>query len=143
MNRATGGSGLAGPVGDRILVVEDFDLLRTLMVRVLRAQGHQVIGVGTATAAISHLVSEQVDLLVIDLKLPGGRGIDTVRWAVAVNPRVRILLTAESVSSRPDLEVTGTDVAVLAKPFDIDALSARVRELLAGSPDRPGDTNAP
>jgi hypothetical protein len=63
----------------RILLVEDHNDSATVMARVLSHLGHQVDIAGTVTAAVDLFQNEQYDLVLSDLGLPDGSGIDLVR----------------------------------------------------------------
>jgi DNA-binding NtrC family response regulator len=116
--------------GARVLVVEDFDGLRDLMVRVLTLEGYQVIGVGTVAAAVALCTTEDFELLVTDCRLPGGTGNEIARQAVAHNPDLAVLFVSGSREFAVDLEVPGTIARFLEKPVDIDELCLNVRQLL-------------
>jgi CheY-like chemotaxis protein len=62
----------------RILLVEDHSDSATVMARVLSHFGHQVDIAGTVTAAVDLFKNEQYDLVLCDLGLPDGSGIDLV-----------------------------------------------------------------
>lgn len=116
--------------GTRILVVEDFDSLRSLVVRVLTSEGYEVVGVGTGSSAVALFSSEHFDLMITDHALPDADGAEIARGAFTENPRLKVLFMSGTPESSLDLEVSGARTAFLQKPFDIDALTARVRELL-------------
>lgn len=124
-----------GPAA-RVLVVEDFDALRTLVIRVLTMEGLDVTGVGTAAAALELGEHEDFDLLITDHDVPGGDGTDIARRCVAHNPELRVLFVSGSARGSLDLEVQ--DVAAvrfLQKPFSIDELALCVHEVLSSPPD--------
>ncbi len=125
-----------GGPGARVLVVEDFDALRALVIRVLTLEGHDVVGVGTAAAALALSANETFDLLLTDHDVPGGNGTDIARWSVAHNPALRVLFVSGSAGATLDLEVPGvTVVRFLQKPFGIDELALCVHEVLSSPPD--------
>lgn len=130
MGGTTGDSGLVAASDVRIVVVEDFDFLRHLMVRVLSGEGYQAVGVATASGAVAHCRREQADLLITDVAVPGGRGIDIARRAVEVNPDLRVLFISGSPVNPLDVQIDGVRTGFLTKQFGIDALIASVRELL-------------
>ena len=117
--------------GTHILIVEDFASLRSLVVRVLSSEGYHTVGVGTAFEAAARCASEHFDLLITDYALPGGTGTEIAREAVAANPGLRVLFMSGSPESSLDLGVPGTRTGFLQKPFDLDALTMLVSELLA------------
>jgi DNA-binding response OmpR family regulator len=128
------GAGL-GPSPRRILVVEDFAALRILISRVLGAEGHQVVAVATAREAHERSASEEFDLLVTDVNLPGGNGAEIARGVALDHPGLRVLFVSGTAEYELDVAVPGTRTDFLQKPFDIDELVDRVRTLLIDGPE--------
>lgn len=116
-----------------ILVVEDLEAFRDLVVRVLSSKGFHVVGVGDVLGALALCSNEQFDLLVTDHQLPGGNGTEIARRAFAANPGIKIVFMSGSPASSLDLEVPGATPEFLQKPFEIDLLVSRVLQLL-GTP---------
>jgi DNA-binding response OmpR family regulator len=115
----------------RLLVVEDDAAISEPLVRALAREGHDVEHVDDGEAALDRLDAQPLDLVVLDVGLPGVDGVEVCRRARAEHPRLAILmLTARS--SELD-EVLGLDAGAddyLTKPFSLSVLSARVRALL-------------
>jgi len=124
------GSSTHPTAGARILVVEDFDALRTLMIRVLTSEGYQVAGVGTASGALALSASERFDLLITDHDVPGENGTEIARQSVAHNPRLRVLFVSGRPKTSLDLVVPGAAAGFLQKPFSIDDLTLLVHQIL-------------
>ena len=123
--------------GDRavtVLVVEDDRGVRESLEVVMRVQGYNVIGVETGEAALSYLRREgadDIDLVVLDINLPGIDGLETCRQIRHLGSELPVLmLTARhEVADR----VRGLDAGAdgyLPKPFALDELLARIRALL-------------
>ena len=119
---------LEGDGSARVLLVEDHADLRTYVARLLNSQGWSVTPV--ANADDGKELIEGHDLVITDLMLPGSmNGIDLVRW-MRHNPvtssTTAIVLTARTgVGAFMEALDAGAD-AFLTKPFDPDALIARV-----------------
>ncbi len=114
----------------RILVVDDHDEVRALLRRALARDGHVVRTVGTLNGARDILAAREVDLVVLDLGLPDGQGLDLCREVRRAGGGLPILvLTAQSQMSRrlEGFEAGADDF--LAKPFAVTELRARVRAL--------------
>ncbi|MGC3969397.1 MAG: response regulator transcription factor [Pirellulales bacterium] len=119
-----------------ILVVEDEEHLRTGIKYNLEAEGYDVSAVGDAPSALKLLEEHprEVDLIVLDLMLPGMSGYafcETIRNDGHDMP-VMILSARTLAEDR----IRGFDVGAdqyLQKPFDLDELLSRVRNLLARS----------
>jgi DNA-binding response OmpR family regulator len=114
-----------------VLVVDDeADFLATYD-RLLRRQGYRTITAATLQAALAALDRERPDLIIADLRLSDGDGLDVVRAARArLRPPPVIVVTgfASGESRRQALDVGAT--AYLAKPFSTSALVSLVRETL-------------
>jgi DNA-binding NtrC family response regulator len=124
----------AGQVGRRILVVEDFDQLRDLLLVGLRNAGYQVEGVASVAEAVDRR-PDSYDVLVTDLRLgdaDGARLLDLVgRTDPTISSRC-VLMTGGGFEAQ-----LPADVPVLVKPFRIGALVDAVARLLARNFDGP------
>jgi two-component system, OmpR family, response regulator len=113
----------------RILVVEDDEVVQSAVARALRADGHAV-ATASDLAAAREYVTGGVDLIVLDLRLPDGFGLDLCRELRRDGSLAPILvLTALSqVARRVEVLDAGAD-DFLPKPFALAELRARVRAL--------------
>lgn len=105
----------------RILLVEDDETLSGIIQRNLVARGHQVIAVGTAEQALSRIVEDQPELVLLDIMLPDRSGWDILRWLQTydISPQV-IVVSAVRVS--PERLREFKPLAFLPKPFPLEAL---------------------
>jgi DNA-binding response OmpR family regulator len=117
----------------RILVVEDEPRLGELLRLYLERDGHAVTVVGDGRAAISAVDAEGVDLVVLDLMLPGLGG-EAVLEAIRERGDLPVLITS---AKRSDAErIAGLRMGAddyLAKPFNPHELTARVAAILRRS----------
>ena len=115
----------------RFLLVEDDPMIGDTLRAALRMDGHAVDWVRDAAAAQSTLASERFDLVLLDLGLPQGSGLDVLRTARARGDATPVIvLTARD---GPGDKVAGLDAGAddyLVKPFDLDELGARMRAVL-------------
>lgn len=120
---------MAGERG-RILVVDDDDGLRELLVRYLSENGYEATGVPDGAAMKRHLATEHVDLLLLDVMLPGEDGLTLARALSAQGAPPIIMLSArgEEIDRIVGLEVGADDY--LPKPFSHRELLARVAAVL-------------
>lgn len=114
----------------RILVVDDDADLRDLLRRALEREGHVVLTAGTLAQARRASDAQSADLVVLDLGLPDGSGLELCRELRDAGAGLPILvLTADSeVATRVELLDAGAD-DFLGKPFAVAELRARVRAL--------------
>lgn len=113
-----------------ILVVEDYDVLRHAMVKVLRQAGHQVVGVGMAEDVDDERISGLPDMYIIDLNLPGENGLSLSRRIRQSAPDAFIVLaTARTeVSDRVAGYAAGANI-YLPKPVAPEELVAIAQSL--------------
>ncbi|MCW3796326.1 ATP-binding protein [Sphingomonas sp. BN140010] len=117
-----------------ILVVEDDDDVRLFASEGLRDLGYEVLQASGGAEALTVLGERggQVDLLLTDVVMPGMTGRELVQQAIRLNPEVKVLhmsgYPGEVITSGGRIE---DGVALLSKPFTLQALAARVEEMLA------------
>ena len=118
---------------ETILLVEDEESVRQLVRDTLSAKGYRVLeaesGEGGMAAAEHH--EAKIDLVITDVVMPGMGGRELVRQLTQIRPAIKILYlsgyTEEAIISDGSIE-SGT--AFLQKPFSLQNLSRKVRELL-------------
>ncbi len=117
----------------RILVVEDEQLMRSIIVQLLRSEGYEVREASTAAGALAIFEGEKIDLAILDLNLSGGSsGLDLLGRIRDLDPEVMgIIVTAyASVESAVEALRKGA-YDYITKPFANDHLKAVVRNALA------------
>lgn len=125
------GKGMIMQSQPHILVVDDDREIRTLLGRYLDGQGFRVSVAADRRECEQKLASGQFDLVVLDVMLPDGSGLDICRAMRDRKPHVPvILLTAlkEDVDRIIGLELGADDY--LGKPFNPRELTARIRAVL-------------
>jgi DNA-binding NtrC family response regulator len=76
----------------RILIVDDEEVLRDVLDVVLRREGFDVISASSGEEALNLLDTEEVDLMILDIMLPGISGIDTLRSVRISNPDLPVII---------------------------------------------------
>jgi CheY-like chemotaxis protein len=120
--------------GETVLVVDDEPLVRMLIVDVLEDLGYAAIEAVDGAAGLKVLQSDaRIDLLISDVGLPGGmNGRQMADAARQFRPELKVLFItgyAESaVLGAGDLD---HGMQVLTKPFAMDAISAKIRRIIA------------
>ena len=117
---------------ETILLVEDDKQLRDIAREILEVMGYVVLaapGADQALALAAH--HEPIDLLVTDIVMPRMNGFVLGERLKQAHPRMRALYMsgyAGNVIAKQN--VTGLGISLLQKPFTIEILTARVREVL-------------
>jgi PAS domain S-box-containing protein len=123
-----------------ILVVEDETPVRQLVTSTLQRTGYTVLSAEDATSAMARLKGHgaPIDLLLTDVIMPGRNGRELARDALEFQPGLPVLFMSGYADRTfgPD-GPGGLGDAFLQKPFALDVLVARVRQVLGGSPRTP------
>ncbi len=118
----------------KILVVEDDEALASVISQNLVARGHDVVLATTAEQALTRIVEDQPDLILLDIMLPDRPGWEILRrlegYDIAIAPPV-VVISAVRVS--PERLREFHPLAYLPKPFPLDALLRVIED--AGQPD--------
>ncbi len=124
----------------RILVIEDDPSIRRGILHTLRFNGFETLEAADDTIGLQLAMTESFDLLLLDLVLPGGDGLDILKQLRARSGRVPVII----LTARGDEEdrVKGLQLGAddyVVKPFSVKELLARIEAVLRRSPDRPAD----
>jgi DNA-binding response OmpR family regulator len=124
----------------KVLVIEDDAAIRRGVVDALRFDGYQPLEAGTFDEGLAAALRTPCDLVLLDLVLPGGDGLDILARAREVHPTLPVIvLTARGAEHDRVLGLRrGADDYVL-KPFSAKELLARVEAVLRRSAERPSD----
>jgi DNA-binding response OmpR family regulator len=118
--------------GETVLVIEDEDAVRMLVIEVLQELGYTVVEAIDSKTALPIFESDQrIDLLVTDVGLPGLNGRQLAEIARQQRPGLRVLFMTgytQAAAMRGGFLETGMEM--ITKPFTVDALATRVREML-------------
>ncbi|MFC4161357.1 PAS domain S-box protein [Chitinimonas lacunae] len=119
--------------GETVLVVEDDEAVRMLVVEVLHELGYSAIEVSDGNAAVPVLLSDQpIELLISDVGLPGLNGRQVAEIARRHRPALPILfMTGYAQHAAVRSEFLGPGMEMVMKPFAMDALAVRIRDILA------------
>jgi DNA-binding response OmpR family regulator len=114
-----------------ILVIEDEPGILDFLERGLRAHGFEVESALDGVTGTDRALSENVDLVVLDMMLPGRGGLEVLALIRAAKPALPVIV----LTARGEVEhrITGLDagaVDYLVKPFSLSELAARVRAQL-------------
>jgi two-component system phosphate regulon response regulator OmpR len=114
-----------------ILIVDDEAEVRAVLEEYFEAHGYHGIGAESATAARAQLERQWVDLVLVDIHMPGEDGLSLARHVRETHPRVAVVMltSASAVVDRiVGLEMGADDY--VPKPFDPRELLAHIRSVL-------------
>lgn len=116
-----------------VMVVEDDDAIRLVLRTNLEDEGYHVIEAPTAEQALVEVIDERIDVVLVDLRLPGIQGLDLIRSLRATSQVPIIIVTAQTDSHDvvAGLEAGADDY--VTKPFVSKELMARIRTQLRRS----------
>jgi DNA-binding NtrC family response regulator len=116
----------------KILVVDDEPIVLTCCGRILEEQGHAVLLVGSAEAAMAAMAAEPCGVLLVDIKMPGRDGLDLVREIKQKWPETSVLvMTGYSTPATIQETRTARADAFIAKPFTPDELLEILNPILS------------
>jgi two-component system cell cycle response regulator DivK len=124
----------------RVLIVDDNEDNRQILIDLLSANGFQVLEALTGADAVDIAIREAPDLVLMDIQLPGIDGHEATRRIKAIPALARTPVIAVTSYALAGDDRKATDAgcdAYITKPYSPRALLARVREIL----DRPPATN--
>ncbi|HWB13787.1 MAG TPA: response regulator transcription factor [Pirellulales bacterium] len=124
----------------RVLTIEDDAAIRRGIADSLRFAGHEVLEAGTGDAGLTMAVNRDIDLVLVDLVLPGRGGLEVLKQIRQARPTLPVIvLTARGDE---DDRVAGLRQGAddyVVKPFSVKELLARVEAVLRRCPGRPTD----
>src|SRR5262249_37739866 len=113
-----------------VLVVDDEELIRWSLKERLTSDGYRVVEAGSAAAAVASC-DDEVDLVVLDYKLPDGDGVTVLKKIKERHPdTLVILLTAYSNIDTAVTAMREGAYHYARKPFDLDEISILVAQAL-------------
>ena len=118
----------------RVLIIDDHDYNLRLLERLLELEGRQVRAAGSLAAAEQALAEEEPAMIVLDLNLPDGSGLDLTR-RLKSEPRTALIpivacTAAVRQSDEESALAAGCD-AFVSKPIDMGRFSSIVSSMLA------------
>jgi DNA-binding NtrC family response regulator len=115
----------------RILIVDDEEVLRDVLDAVLRREGFDVVSAASGEEALSLLDGEEIDLVILDIMLPGISGIDTLRSMRISNPHLPVIVITAFSSIDGAIEAMKYGAYhYIPKPFKNDEVIITVNKAL-------------
>lgn len=129
----TGVARLQG-AGEKVLMVEDDEIVRTMAARVLRDRGYEVSAVASAGEARDAFQEQngEFDLIFCDIVLSDASGLDLAEGLRSANPDLKVLLTSGYTERQSQVAGLGNrDFPLLEKPYALFDLLTAIREALS------------
>ncbi len=115
----------------RVLVVDDEESHRLMLKAVLKEDGYQVGEAADGSEAIRAVEQESFDLILLDLRMPGKDGIETLMEIRKISPLVPIIIMTAFASIKTAVEALKAGASdYLTKPLDIDELKVLMLKAL-------------
>jgi len=130
LNSGSPGKSIAS--GDTILIVDDDDAFRTMLIRSLQLSGYKTIGASDGAEALEVIERGGIGTVIADIYMPAMDGISLLRKIRARWPRIRVILITGYFS---DSDQIGTDDekpdGFLMKPFQIESIDKLLKDILS------------
>jgi CheY-like chemotaxis protein len=134
-----------GPQQSVILVADDEVLIRNLVTLLMQREGHFVLSAadGHEGLELSRKYPGLIDLLITDVQMPRLNGTDLCAHLLEERPGIKVLVMSGSDMS--EIVSQNVNLLFLPKPFDGEALKAKVRAILAPTvqPQKPLGSSDP
>jgi PAS domain S-box-containing protein len=120
---------------ETVLVVEDYEEVRKLAVRILSKQGYKVLEAADGSDALQLCEKRKgpIHLIVTDMVMPGMSGIELTERLIVMYPEIRVLYMSGYTDSRT---ILGADDAnYIQKPFTVEGLARKVKDVLEKNAD--------
>ncbi len=131
-------AGVAEGAGELILVVDDEEPLCNLLRDVLTRRGYRVLVARSGEEAVELYQQwrDEVDLVILDMIMPGMSGQETFEAILSLNPKARVLLSSGYTQEGAAGEILRKGAkGFLQKPYLVTELTAKVREVLEQKDD--------
>ena len=123
----------------RIMVVDDDPQIRRVLRTALVAQGYEAVDARNGEEALEKLRNEKLDLMILDVNMPGMSGLETCRTVRSSSDISIIMLTVrDAEGDKVEALDAGAD-DYMTKPFSSPELMARIRAALRRSPQLADD----
>ena len=117
----------------KILLVDDSNLSRRILRRILEADGHVILEATDGMVALERFVLDQPDLVLLDMTMSGMHGLDVLSQLRAIDLQARVIVaTADIQSSTRILVQEGGGAGFISKPFVEEQVRDAVNAVLAG-----------
>jgi len=115
----------------RILIIDDEIIIRKLFTRLLTREKYKVLTAADGKKGIETVKKEKLDLVILDLKMPGIDGIEALKRIKEINKNIRVIIITAfgTIKSASDALNLGAD-DFISKPFDIAKIRMTIKNVL-------------
>lgn len=118
--------------GANVLVVDDEEAIAALMARMLQQLGHLTTVAHSVGEALAQCAQVGFDLVITDLMLPGGSGVQLARQLRALQPELAVVLATGCLTQAHTRDADAAGIcALLPKPFSLPLLAAALQRAAA------------
>jgi DNA-binding NtrC family response regulator len=111
----------------KVLIVDDEERFRKTLSKLLTAQGLEVYSAGSGDEALDLIRKHPVDIVLLDMRMPGMNGIDTLSAIKKIDPLIEVIMLTGHASVDVAVEIMKRGgFEYLLKPCDIDELLVKI-----------------
>jgi DNA-binding NtrC family response regulator len=119
------------PGGDRILIVEDEELMRELLSRILEGENYRIFQASSGEEALKLLQDQAIDLVLTDLRMKGMTGLELLTEVRSLDPEIVVIVMTAYASVETAVEAMRKGAYdYLTKPFINDEIRVMIRRAL-------------
>ncbi len=128
-----------------VLIVDDDPIVLKVTEEQISFYGYRCLAASSAERALlTAEKQEKIDLLLTDVMMPKMSGFDLARQFAALYPEIRVLFMSGYIApSVANQGISETDHFLVEKPFDVDTLISKIRNILFGPAVLPIDIPGP
>lgn len=130
---------MSKPSKHKVLIVDDQNGIRILLVEVFSSEGYDTFQAANGKAALEIVKLHAPDLVLLDMKIPGMDGLEILKHIKQINPDIKVIMM--TAYGELDMIKEATDLGALmhfTKPFDIDEMRQAVNLQLKGTANNIG-----
>jgi two-component system chemotaxis response regulator CheY len=121
---------------EKILIVDDSNLSRRLLRRLLEPAGYQVIEAFDGMTALEQYALEQPDMVLLDMTMVGMHGLEVLHQLRQLDPHARVVAASADVqNSTRAMVISEGGLGFITKPFVADEVLSAVQAALEGTDD--------
>ncbi len=124
----------------RVLIVDDEPSIRYVLTKQLEELGYQCVAVSTGQEALALLAQQGVDLVLLDVRMPGMSGLDVLRRLRVEHPQTRVVMLTALANADLGAQALRLGAAdYMTKPYSLEDLISRLQRALAPKEPLPQD----